>query len=116
MRDTVLYVVECVLLPYRRVKGLKGKKAWEYERTISDTSLSSVRSPSPTPSPTPSPIPSPIPSPNLSSRLDLASKSDTSILVSAPSIDESNLDFKSASARRYVVVTFHVSFCIELLV
>lgn len=81
----------------RRVKGLKGKKAWEYQRTISDTSLTSVCSPSPTPSPTTSPIPSP----TLSPRLGLESKSDTSILVSMASVDESNLDFKSARARRY---------------
>ena len=83
----------------RRVKGLKGKKAWEYQRTISDTSLSSVRSPSATPSPTSSPIPSP----TLSPPIQLASKSDTSVLISTASVDESDLDFKSAKVRRYTV-------------
>lgn len=81
---------------FRRVKGLKGKKAWEYQRTISDTSLTSVRSPSPTPSPTNStsnsPTVSPIHSPRLRiPRANLATQSKTD----ATSNDESNLDFKS---------------------
>lgn len=41
------------------MKGLKGKKAWEYQQTISASSIKTISSPSPTPSPTLSPTPSP---------------------------------------------------------
>ena len=114
-------------LECRRVKGLKGRKAWEYNRTISDTSLTSVRSPSPTPSPSGSPTQSPIhtpadssphspprsptnsysPSPILSPRLVLPEDEDIPKAKSASDLQadavESNLDFKSVTIRRLVL-------------
>lgn len=98
------YVDLFYFLNYRRVKGLKGKRAWEYQRTISDTSLTSVRSPSPTPSPITSPTASPSLSPQFHTNYhqqtttglipQVRSASDVEI-----STLESNLDYKSVTAR-----------------
>ncbi len=92
---------------------MKGKKAWEYNRTISDTSLSSVRSPSATPSPSGSPIHSPSRSPTLSPRLVLPEDDDQAPKAKSATdlqagVEESNLDFKSVSIRRLVDVAQYI--------
>lgn len=78
----------------------------EYNRTISDTSLSSIRSPSATPSPSGSPAPSPTHSPSQSPRLVLPEDEELPKTKSASDLQagggESNLDFKSVSIRRLV--------------
>ncbi len=77
----------------RRVKGLKGKKAWEYQRTISASSISSVRSPSPTPSPSHSPTPSP-------DRNSLNVDIMTGFHLKASKSDESSLDVTNGATRK----------------
>lgn len=86
------------------MKGLKGKKALEYDRNLSDTSITSARSPSPTPSPSGSPVLSPqfILSDNEGGSTPLKLAGD--VQISNSDSVESDLDFKSVDIRRYVCV------------
>ena len=81
------------------MKGLKGKKAWEYHRVISSTSLSSVRSPSPTPSPSNSPTQSPRQSFSPPYTVQ-ATRRMVGSTATSDSFDESNLDFKKSEFRK----------------
>ena len=88
------------LFLYRRVKGLKGKAAWDYQRSKSSTEVNFSSH-----SPTPSPVVSPGPVPNKATDSDLHH-----IIQSAPQTptqrnskftpdsnsEQSDLDFSSA--------------------
>jgi hypothetical protein len=88
------------LFLYRRVKGLKGKAAWDYQRSKSSTEVNSTSH-----SPTPSPIVSPVAVPNKAADSDVRQ-----IIQSAPQTptqrnskltpnsnsEQSDLDFSSA--------------------
>ena len=57
LKYTYMYTyLHNIVLLYRRVKGLKGKAAWNYQRSKSSSSVNSI-SHSPTPSPVVSPSP-----------------------------------------------------------
>lgn len=80
----------------RRVKGLKGKKAWG---TISASSISSVRSPSPTPSPSLSPT---LLSPKRN-LYDIEMATSSNLDSKQKMTEESNLDVKNTELRRWMV-------------
>ena len=101
-----LHVVDLLPLFFlcRRVKGLKGKAAWDYQRSKSASSMASTSH-----SPTPSPVVSPSPIPNrdihdliLDSELGQTSQSaphtptQENKLTPNSNSEQSDLDFSSA--------------------